>query len=154
MISRFSFHRDLGLKAIEQVKDDQLFVQLNGESNSIAIIVNHLHGNMLSRWTDFLTTDGEKAWRQRDAEFEDRIRDKATLLHKWHEGWDLVFETLASLKPDDLLKTVTVRGEVHTVTDAINRQFSHYAYHVGQIVFLAKYFAGDRWQSLSIPKKK
>ena len=154
MINRFAFYRELGLKAMQQVPENKLFVRLNEESNSIAIIINHLHGNMLSRWTDFLTTDGEKEWRQRDAEFEDRVKDKTILLKKWDEGWDCVFETMESLQPDDLLRTVTVRGENHSVLDAINRQFAHYAYHVGQIVFLAKYFVNDKWMSLSIPRKK
>ncbi len=151
-IKRFAFYRELGLKAIHQLPEEKLFWQYNNESNSIAIIVNHLHGNMLSRWTDFLTADGEKNWRQRDAEFENRIRDKEELLQKWNEGWDCLFSALQTLRPQDLSRKVKIRGEDHSVVDAINRQLGHYAYHVGQIVFLAKMIRDADWQSLSIPR--
>ncbi len=151
-INRFTYYRELGLKAINQLPEEKLFWQYNPESNSIAIIVNHLHGNMLSRWTDFLHSDGEKSWRERDAEFENRIHDKKELLQKWNEGWNCLFSALQPLQVEDLNKKVKIRGEEHSVIDAINRQLTHYAYHIGQIVFLAKMIKNADWQSLSIPK--
>jgi hypothetical protein len=142
-------------KAIAQVDDTQFFALLDPDANSIALIVKHVAGNMRSRWTDFLTTDGEKADRHRDTEFEREAGDtRAAVLARWDAGWELLLNTLSSLKPADLGKTVTIRGEPHTVVQAINRQVSHYSAHVGQIVLLAKHFAGPRWQTLSIPKRK
>ncbi|MEP6627788.1 MAG: DUF1572 family protein [Ginsengibacter sp.] len=151
---QFSLYRSLGEKAISQVDDDKLFWQYNPESNSIAIIVHHLWGNMLSRWTNFLTEDGEKTSRDRDSEFEDVIKSKADLLEKWNAGWECLFTALSSMHPEDLDKTVYIRKEPLTVMDAINRQLAHYASHVGQIIFLGKMILNDRWVSLSIPRKK
>ncbi|MFN4853613.1 MAG: DUF1572 family protein, partial [Bacteroidota bacterium] len=126
--------------------------QYNEETNSIAIIVNHLWGNMLSRWTDFLTTDGEKESRNRDAEFENPSKSREALLSKWNEGWNCLFKVLNSLTTSDLEKIVYIRNQGHTVTEAIKRQLAHYAYHIGQIVFLGKMLAENGWTSLSIPK--
>jgi hypothetical protein len=142
-------------KAIAQIKPDQLFAAPDPESNSIAIIMKHMAGNMRSRWTDFLTSDGEKPDRNRDSEFETTATDtRERIFAAWEDGWDRLFRALSSLKPDDLGKTVAIRGEPHSVLEAINRQLTHYAAHVGQIVFVAKHYAGPQWQSLSIPKGK
>jgi hypothetical protein len=130
------------------------FFQVNEDANSIAIIVQHLAGNMLSRWTDFLTTDGEKEWRNRDAEFETNITNKQDLLAYWNSGWQCLFNSLEPLTSSDLDKIIYIRNEGHTVLEAINRQLAHYPYHVGQLVFLAKLLAADKWKSLSIPKNK
>jgi hypothetical protein len=140
-------------KAIAQIDDRQLFALLDPDANSIALIMKHVSGNMRSRWTDFLSTDGEKPDRDRDSEFEIDGETRAAILARWEQGWNLLFETLASLEPGDLAKTVTIRGEPHTVVQAINRQLSHYSAHVGQIVLLAKHFAGPEWKTLSIPKR-
>ena len=137
---------------MEQLDEENLFWQYNDASNSIAIIVQHLWGNMLSRWTNFLTEDGEKEWRERDAEFEKVINTKEELIIKWDEGWDCLFAALKSLKDDDLNKTIFIRKEPLTVIDAINRQLAHYSYHVGQMVYIGKMQLNDRWISLSIPK--
>lgn len=149
---QFEYYKMLGDKAISQLPDDKLFWQYNAESNSIATIVNHLHGNMLSRWTDFLTTDGEKEWRQRDAEFENGIANKDELLLKWNEGWNCLFTALNSLQLNDLSTIIYIRNQGHTVTEAINRQLAHYPYHVGQMVFIGKMICNEKWISLSIPK--
>jgi hypothetical protein len=122
------------------------------QTNSIAMIIQHLHGNMLSRWTNFLTEDGEKAWRQRDAEFEERPVVKTALLQRWEEGWQVLLAALEALQEDDLLKTITIRTQPLVVVDAINRQLAHYASHVGQIIYLGKWYKGEDWQSLTIPK--
>ena len=141
-------------KAMAQVDDGQFFALIDADANSIALIVKHVAGNMRSRWTDFLTTDGEKPDRHRDLEFEHDAADtREALLGRWERGWDLMFNAMASLKPVDLGRTVTIRGEPHTVVQAINRQLLHYSAHVGQIVLLSKHFAGPRWKTLSIPKK-
>jgi hypothetical protein len=142
-------------KAVAQVSDEDWFRQLDPESNSIAIVMKHILGNMRSRWTDFLTTDGEKPDRDRDTEFELGGADtKERLLERWESGWRLLFEAISPLTAQDLQRTVTIRGEPHTVLQAINRQLTHYAGHVGQIVYLAKHFAGERWKTLSIPRGK
>lgn len=152
---QFRGYKRLGEGAIAQVKDDELFATLNPESNSIAVIVKHLAGNMRSRFTDFLTTDGEKPDRHRDQEFEmNSGTTRAEVMRWWEEGWAWVFSTIEALKPDDLLRTVTIRDEPHTVMQAAGRQLAHYAYHVGQIVFLAKHFRSREWKSLSIPRGK
>jgi hypothetical protein len=144
-----------GEKAIAQVSDGQLFATIDPESNSIAIIMKHVSGNMRSRWRDFLTTDGEKPDRNRDSEFESDAGDtRDAIMRHWEDGWTVFAKAVSSLRPDDLGKTVTVRGEPHTVVQAINRQMTHYASHVGQIVLLAKHFAGTNWQTLSIPRAK
>lgn len=140
-------------QALAQTRDEDLCATLDQESNSIAIIMKHVAGNMRSRWTDFLSTDGEKPDRDRDREFEAAPGEtRERLVSQWDRAWDLLFETIASLKPDDLLKTVRVRGEAHSVIEAIGRQTTHYAAHVGQIVLLAKHYAGPRWRTLSIPR--
>jgi hypothetical protein len=151
-IKQFEYYRLLGEKTMGQLTNEQLFWQPNAGSNSIAIIVQHLWGNMRSRWTDFLTTDGEKEWRNRDAEFETHITTREQLLEKWNEGWNCLFTALNSLTGDQLETIIYVRNMGQTVTDAINRQLCHYSYHVGQITFLGKQIAGSNWQSLSIPK--
>lgn len=149
---QFNLYRSLGEKTIGQVDEEKLFWQYNSESNSIAIIVHHLWGNMLSRWTNFLTEDGEKEWRNRDAEFENVIKTKVELISKWNAGWDCLFNALNTLSIDDLDKTIYIRKEPLTVIDAVNRQLAHYSSHVGQIIFLGKMILNDRWISLSIPR--
>lgn len=151
-IIRFKQYKALGDKTMEQLDDEQLFWQYNEESNSIAIIVQHMWGNMLSRWTNFLTEDGEKDWRQRDLEFEKVIKTKEELILKWDAGWDCLFNALNPLTNEDLEKTIYIRQEGLIVGDAINRQLAHYSYHVGQIVYLGKMQLGKHWVSLSIPK--
>jgi hypothetical protein len=153
-IRQFGYYKQLGEKTFDQLTDEQLFWQYNAESNSVAMIVQHLHGNMLSRFTDFLTSDGEKDWRNRDSEFEVVIKSREELLSKWNEGWECVLSAIKPLTQDDLHKIVRIRGEEHTVEEAINRQLAHYPYHIGQIVFIAKMLANDQWHSLSIPKGK
>ena len=135
-----------------QLSDEQLFVTLDPESNSIAIIVKHMAGNMRSRWTDFLTTDGEKPDRNRDSEFVDAPANREALLSLWEQGWQYLFGALEPLSEEDLQRTVRIRGEAHSVMQAINRQVAHYSYHCGQIVFLAKHFQASDWQSLSVPR--
>lgn len=155
---QFLYYKTLGEKAIDQLEPEQLFISLNEDTNSIATIVKHLHGNMLSRWTDFLTTDGEKEWRNRDGEFDSSTelsnQTKEHILKQWNQGWDCLFNTLNSLKPEDLSKIIYIRNEGHTVLEAINRQLAHYPYHVGQMVFYAKILKKSEWTSLSIPKNK
>ena len=142
-------------RAAAQVEDEAWFRTIDPESNSIALVMKHMSGNMRSRWTDFLTTDGEKPDRNRDSEFETEDSDTAeSIRQRWEDGWGRVFAALEALGPADLGRTVTIRGEKHTVLQAINRQLTHYASHVGQIVFLAKHLAGDRWETLSIPRGK
>ena len=150
----FRQYKKMGERAMEQVTDDQLFTALDEEMNSIAIVVKHMAGNMRSRWTDFLTTDGEKPDRNRDSEFEAPPASRADLMQVWENGWSLVFRALEPLSDDDLGRAVTIRGEPHSVMQAINRQVAHYACHCGQIVLLAKHFAHDHWTSLSIPRGK
>ncbi|OJW83235.1 MAG: hypothetical protein BGO69_19185 [Bacteroidetes bacterium 46-16] len=148
----FLYYKQLGEGAMEQLKDEELFWQPNEESNSIATIVKHLWGNMLSRWTDFMTTDGEKQWRQRDAEFENDWKDRETLMKKWNEGWQCLMDALSSITDADLDKVIYIRNEGHTVIDAINRQLAHYPSHVGQMIYIAKLCRNDGWKSLSIPR--
>jgi len=148
-------HKRLAEGAMAQLKDEELFVTLDPESNSIAIIVKHMAGNMRSRFTDFLTTDGEKPDRYRDQEFElSPATTRGDLTKWWEQGWARVFEAIESLKPEDLMLRVTIRGEPHTVLQAVNRQIAHYAYHTGQIVFLAKHIRSGKWKMLSIPRGK
>jgi hypothetical protein len=151
-IKEFQYYKMLGEKTINQLSDDELLWQYNAESNSIAIIVKHLWGNMLSRWTDFLTSDGEKQTRNRESEFDNDLSGKNELLEKWNEGWSCVMNAVNSLKEEDLSKIIYIRNEAHTVTQAINRQIAHYAYHAGQIVFIGKMIKNDKWVSLSIPR--
>ncbi len=148
-------HKRLAESAMAQLKDHELFLTLDPESNSIAIIVKHMAGNMRSRFTDFLTTDGEKPDRKRDQEFEvNSSTTRADLTTLWENGWARVFAAIESLKPEDVTRTVTIRSEPHTVLQAINRQIAHYGYHTGQIVFLAKHIRSNKWETLSIPRGK
>ncbi|HXP43071.1 MAG TPA: DUF1572 family protein [Candidatus Acidoferrales bacterium] len=148
-------NKRLAEAAIAQLKDEELFFTLDPESNSIAILVKHLAGNMRSRFTDFLTTDGEKPDRFRDQEFElNAATTRADVMRWWEEGWEQVFKTLNALKPEDVMRTVTIRGEPHTVLQAINRQIAHYASHSGQIILLAKHLRSKQWKTLSIPRGK
>jgi hypothetical protein len=149
---QFEYYKQLGDKTLARVPDEKLYWQYNAESNSLATIIKHLSGNMLSRWTDFLTSDGEKEWRQREDEFENNIHSREALMKLWQKGWDCLFNTLNSLTPADLDKTIFIRKEAHTVTEAINRQLAHYPYHIGQMVFIGKMVCDDKWVSLSIPK--
>ncbi|MEC0245258.1 DUF1572 family protein [Paenibacillus chitinolyticus] len=151
---QFLYYKTLGEKAMDQLEPEQLFTAYNEDTNSIATIVAHLGGNMLSRWTDFLTTDGEKDWRDRDAEFGHSLSDKEQLLDKWNEGWNCLFHALDSLNPGQLEQIIYIRNEGHTVIEAINRQLAHYPYHVGQIVYAAKLLKKEEWNSLSIPRNK
>ncbi|NJO02599.1 MAG: DUF1572 family protein [Bacteroidia bacterium] len=147
-------YKELAEKTFAQVPEEKLFWQYNPESNSIATIVKHLWGNMLSRWTDFLSADGEKPWRNRDAEFENDIQTRDELLAKWQEGWACVFNALDGLHESHLNQTTYIRAEPHSVVDACNRQLAHYASHVGQIMYIGKMILGAEWTSLSIPKGK
>lgn len=151
---QFAMYKQMGDKAMAQVSDDFLNWQANDNTNSIAVIVKHMRGNMLSRWTDFLTTDGEKPWRERDNEFEEDKPSREVILQRWEEGWKCLFDALNSITDDDLEKIIYIRNEGHTVLEAINRQVSHYCGHVGQIVYAAKIGAGDTWKSLSIPRNQ
>ncbi len=151
-LSLFRYYKKLGEGAMDQVSDEQLFTALDPEMNSIAIIVKHMAGNMRSRWTDFLTSDGEKPDRNRDTEFEQPPSTRTELLTIWNDGWNRVFDALEPLSDADNERTVTIRGEPHSVMQAINRQIAHYSYHVGQIVFLAKHLNASRWKSLSVPR--
>lgn len=154
VIKEFRYYKDLGERAFRQIPDENLNWSPGEESNSISVIVKHLHGNMLSRWTDFLNSDGEKEWRQRDAEFESDGFSREVLNKKWKEGWQCLFDALESLEQDDLEKIIYIRNQGHSVIEAINRQLAHYACHVGQIIYLSRMIAGGRWESLSIPKGK
>lgn len=151
---QFLYYKTIADKAMAQLEPEQLSVSLNENTNSIANIIKHVSGNMLSRWTDFLTSDGEKEWRNRDAEFEETVMEKDALLAIWEEGWNCLFQALNSLTTDQLSNVIYIRNEGHTVTEAINRQLAHYPYHVGQIVFYAKLLKNGEWNSLSIPKNK
>ena len=151
---QFNQCKSLGEKAIAQIPEEFLNWQYNPETNSIAIIVKHLSGNMLSRFTDFFISDGEKKWRNRDSEFENEILTKQALLSRWNDGWDCLFKVLNELTPGQLSKIVLIRNEEHTVMEAIQRQVAHYSYHIGQIIFLGKMICNEDWKSLSIPKNK
>jgi len=154
VIERFQKVKKLGDKTIEQLSEKDLHWSFNEESNCVAIIVKHLSGNMVSRWTDFLTSDGEKPYRNRDQEFENTIKSKEELIQVWEKGWNVLFNTLKNLKEDDLLSKIYIRGESHLVIEAIERQLAHYAYHIGQIVYIGKQIKNHEWESLSIPKGK
>lgn len=149
---QFLYYKTIGEKAMHQLEAEQLFVSVNDDTNSIAIIVKHLAGNMLSRWTDFLTSDGEKEGRNRDAEFENYFITKEEMIAYWDKGWTCLFDAINSLQPEQLSEIIYIRNEGHTVLEAINRQLAHYPYHVGQIVFYAKMLKTSNWESLSIPK--
>lgn len=155
---QFLYYKTLGEKAMNQLEAEQLFFAANEDTNSIYIIVKHLHGNMLSRWTDFLTSDGEKEWRNRDEEFDVSAKlskqTKEQVFQLWNEGWSCLFNAINTLTPEQLSQIVYIRNEGQTVVEAINRQLCHYSYHVGQIVFYAKMLKKNEWESLSIPKNK
>jgi hypothetical protein len=153
-LTLFHYYKKLAERAMEQVTDEQLYAVLDDEMNSIAIIVKHMAGNMRSRWTDFLISDGEKADRNRDSEFEKPAPSRADLMSLWETGWNCVFTALEPLSDSDMDRTVTIRGEAHSVMQAVNRQIAHYAYHCGQIVFLAKHLQAKQWKSLSVPRGK
>lgn len=148
----FLYYKHLVDSTLSQLTDSQLFWRYNEESNSVAVLIQHISGNMKSRFTDFLISDGEKEWRNRDGEFELVDQDKMRILKGWDEAWECLFETLKNLEFEDLSKTIHIRNQGHTVVEAINRQLSHYPYHVGQIVMLGKMMKGNNWRSLSIPK--
>ncbi len=150
----FEYYKFLGEKTFDQLEEQDLFWQFNEESNSIAIIVNHLWGNMLSRWTDFLTSDGEKEWRQRDLEFESVIQSRNEMMDKWDEGWEVLFRALDGINHSNLQSEVFIRNQAHSVVQAINRQLAHYSYHIGQIVYIGRMIRGNNWKSLTIPKGK
>jgi uncharacterized damage-inducible protein DinB len=149
---QFEYYKVLGDGAIAQLHEEELFQQPNAASNSVAMIVKHLHGNMLSRWTNFLEEDGEKEWRQRDAEFDNDLNNQEEVLQKWESGWTCLFDAIESINEDNFDQLAYIRNMGHTIVEAINRQMAHYAYHVGQIVFLAKLIKGNDWQTLSIAK--
>lgn len=151
---QFNYYKSLGDKTFQQLNDDEIHWQFNEDSNSVAIIVKHIVGNMLSRWTNFYIEDGEKEWRHRDTEFEDTYKTKAEMLAAWQKGWVCLFEIINPLKAEDLERIIYIRNEGHTVLEAINRQLCHYPYHIGQIVFLGKLLKDEYWKSLSIPKNQ
>ncbi len=151
-IKRLNYYKELGDKTFAQLTDADFHFQPNAESNSIAIIIQHMAGNMLSRFTDLLTSDGEKEWRNRDNEFEEQNLSKQQLIELWEKGWHCCLDALASLTEDDLLKTIYIRNEGLSVIDAINRQLAHYPYHVGQVIYIARIIKNGDWQNLSIPK--
>ena len=154
-LSALRAYKKLAEKAIAQIQDEEFFVTLDEEANSVAVIMKHMAGNMISRWTDFLTSDGEKPNRNRDMEFViESETTKDDVLAYWERGWACVFEALEPLRPEDFEKTVKIRGEEHTIVQALNRQLMHYSYHIGQIVFLAKHFRSAEWKSLSIPRNR
>ncbi len=153
-VQSFRNYKKLAERAMEQVSDDEFFAAIDAEANSIAVIVKHIAGNLVSRWTDFLTTDGEKPMRNRDAEFEIIDDSLESLMEFWEQGWKTLFDNIGPLTVDDFSKTVTIRGQEHTIVEAINRQLTHYSYHIGQIVMLAKHFRSSKWETLSIPKNR
>jgi hypothetical protein len=152
VIRRLKYYKQLGEKTFEQLDEKDFHWQPSSESNSIAVIIQHVSGNMLSRWTNFLTEDGEKEWRERDDEFEIHQYSRRQLMEIWNKGWDCLFDTLNSLKPDDLVKTVYIRKEQLSAVDAINRQLAHYPYHIGQILYIGRMIKNESWKNLSIPK--
>jgi uncharacterized damage-inducible protein DinB len=154
-ISQFRKMKELAEKALRQISDADFFALLDEESNSVALILKHVSGNLRSRWTDFLTTDGEKEWRQRDSEFVITANDcRESLMQAWEEGWQILFDALRPLQAEDFDKKILIRGEPHTIVEAINRQLTHYSYHVGQIVFLAKHLKSSDWKTLSVARNK
>jgi len=153
-VKSFRNYKKMAERAIEQVSDEEFFALIDAEANSIAVIVKHITGNALSRWTDFLTSDGEKDFRNRDIEFELIDDTRESLMEFWERGWLALFDNLEPLTVDDFSRTITIRGEPHTIVEAVNRQMTHYAYHIGQIVLLAKHFKSAEWKTLSVPKNK
>lgn len=153
-LHQFNYYKSVGEKTFTQLSDEQLFWQYNAESNSVAMIVQHISGNMLSRWTDFLTSDGEKEWRNREAEFDTVIKNREEMMVEWNKGWQCLFDAINPLTDGDLNKIVLIRAEAHSVAEAINRQLAHYPYHIGQIVFIGKMLTDDHWKSMTIPRGK
>ena len=153
-VQSFRNYKKLAERAMDQVSDEEFFATIDAEANSIAVVVKHLAGNLVSRWSDFLTTDGEKPTRDRDAEFEIRDDSRTSLMEYWKRGWQTLFENIEPLTVEDFSRTVTIRGQAHSIVEALNRQLTHYAYHIGQIVLLAKHFKSADWTSLSIPKNR
>jgi len=153
-IKRFEYYKSLGDRVFEQLSGEQVFWQYNDESNSIAVIVKHIAGNMLSRWTRFLTEDGEKSWRHRDEEFVNTFTTKEEVKDYWEKGWKCLFDALNQINDDNIYSTIYIRGEAHTVIDAVLRQLAHYPYHIGQIVYIAKMIKNNEWQTLSIARNK
>lgn len=151
---QFEYYKSAGENTFNQLDEKDLFWQLNEESNSIAIIVNHLWGNMKSRWTDFLNSDGEKKWRNRDMEFESVIKTKEELVEKWNDGWKCLFDALDSINEENFDTKIFIRNQEHSIIEAVNRQLSHYSYHIGQIVYIGKMIKAEKWKSLTIPKGK
>jgi hypothetical protein len=151
-IKRFGYYKELGEKTFQQLEEKDFFYRENEASNSIAIIIQHMAGNMLSRWSNFLTEDGEKNWRNRDAEFENAHHPKEESLDMWEKGWSCLLNALETLKPEDLTKKIYIRSEPLLVIDAVNRQLAHYSYHVGQIIYIAKTIKNEEWRTLTIPK--
>lgn len=152
ILKQFQYYKSLGDKTFDQLTERELFWQMNPDANSISIIVKHMVGNMLSRWTNFMTEDGEKEWRHRDSEFESTYQTKEEMLTAWETGWQCLFSALEKLTAKDLESIIYIRNQGHTVTEAINRQLAHYSYHIGQIVYLGTLMKGSEWESLSIPK--
>lgn len=151
-LQQFKYYKVLGDRTFAQLTEEQIFWQYNEESNSIAVMVKHLWGNMLSRWTDFLTSDGEKEWRNRDGEFEADVKSMDEMIAKWEAGWECLFQALDSVNEDNFHDLVYIRNQGHTIVEAVNRQLAHYAYHIGQIVYVARMMVGKDFTSLSIPK--
>jgi hypothetical protein len=153
-VQSFRNYKKMAERAMDQVSDEEFFAAIDDEANSIAVLSKHLAGNLISRWTDFLTTDGEKPTRDRDGEFEIKENSREDLMEFWEKGWKTLFDNIEPLTVEDFSKTVTIRGQAHTIVEAFNRQLSHYAYHIGQIVLLAKHFRSSEWRTLSIPKNR
>ena len=149
---RFLYYKNLGDKTFEQLTDEQIFWQYNEESNSIATIVKHVSGNMISRWTNFLTEDGEKHWRNRDSEFSNSLKNKTDVIELWENGWRVFLDALSEINEENLESTIYIRGEAHSVLDAVNRQLAHYPYHIGQMVYIAKMLKNNDWKTLSIAR--
>ena len=153
-INRFQYYKELAEKTFDQISDEQLFWKYNDESNSIATLVKHLSGKIQSRWTHFLTEDGEKEWRNRDSEFENNISSKAEMMEIWDQGWLVLFKALNQIQEENWTDTIIIRGEKHSVLDAVLRQLAHYSYHIGQIVFIGKMLTNEDWKTLSIAKNQ
>ena len=153
-IKRFLYYKEIGDKTLVQLSEEEIFWQYNEESNSIAIIIKHIAGNMLSRWTNFLSEDGEKDWRDRDLEFENSFKSKSEVLEYWEKGWECLFSALSQIKDENINSTIYIRGEAHSVLDAVLRQLAHYPYHVGQIIYVGKMMKNNDWQTLSIARNK
>ena len=153
-IKRFLYYKELGDRSLAQLSEEQIFWQYNEESNSIAIIIKHIAGNMLSRWTNFLTEDGEKSWRNRDSEFENNFKTKEEFLEYWEKGWSCLFAALNQITDENINSTIYIRGEAHSVVDEVFRQLAHYPYHIGQIIYIAKMIKNQDWQTLSIARNK